>query len=110
MQLIPEKACESITDPSSGSVKLLMPRYGKWPYSRLIQPWLSQEKKFIAVPLEDRGSFLWSQIDGRRTIGDLVPGFVERFPDDSADAPKRLGAYLYQMHENKFLGFKNLPK
>lgn len=110
MQLIPEKACKWEMDSASGQVKVLIPRYGSWPYSFLIQPRLSQEKKFIRIPLEDRGSFLWGLIDGQRSIGDFVASFVEKFPDDKSDAPQRLGAFLYQMHENKFVTFVNLPK
>jgi hypothetical protein len=38
----------------------------------------------------------------------MVLSFEAEFPDDQEGVPERLSGYLYNMWENKFLGFSNL--
>jgi hypothetical protein len=110
MDLVPAKVRDAETDPQTGQVRLLIPRYEAWPFNKLIQPRLGPDKKFIRVPLEERGSHLWRHLDGVRCIGDLVPVFEAKFPEDTADIPQRVSAYLYQMYENRMIDFVNLPR
>ncbi len=110
MNLVPETVREAETDPETEMVTLLIPRYSSWPLNRLIQPYLGPEKKYLRVPLEARGSFLWAKIDGKLSIGDLVPDFENKFPTDNSDVPQRLASFLFQMFQNKFIRFLNHPK
>jgi len=108
MDLIPETLLESEICPEGKKVTLQVPRYTDPVFSRLIQPRLKGEKRFIRLPLDPRGSWIWQQSDGRTKIGDMVAGFAAEFPDDSQDLAERLSGYLYNMWENKFIGFNNL--
>jgi hypothetical protein len=109
MELVPEPSREVEIDPQTGAVKVLIPRYDSWPFNRLIQPRLGPEKRFLRVPLEERGSFLWGLMDGRRTVGEMIPEFNSRFPDDAGDVPQRLATFFYTMQANKFIRFAGFP-
>ena len=102
-KLIPERTVTCEEDAETGRFVVLMPRYTGPLWGRFLQPRMSPEKRFIRVPLEDRGSVLWRHIDGQRTIGDLIDIFCEAFAEDSEQASQRVGTYLFQMSENGFL-------
>ena len=72
---------------------------------RFLQPRLKEGKKYLHIPLEERGAFLWRGIDGERTVGDLAVSFRQSFPDEEDQVPERVATYLYQMLENDLLEF-----
>jgi hypothetical protein len=106
--LVPERRAASEPGGDPGRVVLLQPRYQGWLLGRLLQPRLPAHKKYLRVPLEERGSFLWALVDGRRTVADLVAAFEAEFPDERAQAGERVAGYLYHLAAHGFLGFANL--
>lgn len=109
MALIPVRACGWVEADAPGRVVVLQPRYGTGLLGRFLQPRLTESKKYLRIPLEERGSYLWKLIDGTRTAGDLAAAFSEAFPEDVQQVPERVAAYLYQMSENKLIDYANLP-
>lgn len=105
MTLVPRRAVDQDESSGSDEVVLLLPRFQSGLFGRFLQPRLSPQRKFLRVPLEERGRWLWARMDGVRTIGELVPDFADQFPDDQDQVPMRLGAYLYRMEENGFIEF-----
>jgi hypothetical protein len=111
MALVPERTAETSEadrEADHEAVVLLMPRFAGTIYARWLQPLVRREKRYIRVPLERRGSHLWRQIDGRRTVAELVADFVAAFPDDSEQAAERVCQYLYNLEQNRFIRFVNL--
>ncbi len=109
MDLIPMPRVAHEIEPDDGRVFLLIPRYTDAVLGRLVQPRLSEEKKFIRLPLEDRGALMWPHMDGKTSVGDLVALLGASFEGDQQDIAERLSGYLYAMWENKFIKFSNLP-
>ena len=107
MALVPEKACEWTQDDVPGRIILLQRRFSTGLLGRFLQPRLKDAKKHIRIPLEERGSFLWAQIDGKRTVGDMAEAFGLEFPGESEQVPVRVETYIYQMADNKLIGFAN---
>jgi hypothetical protein len=108
MTLVPERALDHEAGSRAGQIVLLQPRYQGFPFGQLIQPRLKGAKRFIRIPLEDRGSLLWHHMDGQRTVGQLVLLVADHFEDDNDEVPQRVGAYLYYMFENGFIRFVNI--
>ena len=108
MALVPQKACEWTEGRSPGQVVVLQPRFASGLLGRYLQPRLKGRRKFVRIPLEERGSFLWRRLDGKRTVGDLAGDFAREFPAEEKQVPERVATYLYQMHENNLISFVNL--
>lgn len=106
--LIPVRTVSAVDGDRPDQVVLLQPRYRGGLLGRFLQPRLPDHKKYLRVALEDRGSFLWGLLDGRRTVGELAAAFVARFPEDADRAPERVAGYLYNLEQNGFLCFRNL--
>lgn len=107
MSLVPEHACGWETGVMPGQVVLLQPRFQKGLLGRYLQPRLKENKKYVRIPLEERGSFLWCQIDGERTVAQMTEAFRDEFPGEADQVPQRVATYLYQMADNQLIGFTN---
>jgi hypothetical protein len=110
LELIPVRRFESQEDPIREQIVVLMPRYRDFLFGRLVQPHLGPGKRFLRIPLEDRGSFLWRLCDGQRTVADLTAAFTDQFPADTDDAPRRVSIYLHAMYDNGFITYLNLAE
>ena len=109
MELLPAPRVGHEVGPEEGKITLLIPRYTGTLLGRFLQPRLSEEKKYIRLPLDLRGALIWQHMDGKTKVVDLVHLFGENFEEDRQDVAERLSGYLYAMWENKFIEFKNLP-
>ena len=109
MDLVPAHRLAWQDDPDSDAVQVLVPRYTDPILGRLVQPRLASNKRYIRVPLEDRGSFLWRLLDGNRRVIDLVRAFEVAYPEDREQSPERVSMYLHAMYDNKFIEYLNIP-
>jgi hypothetical protein len=107
MGLVPEHACGWERGDRPGQVVVLQPRFHKGVMGRFLQPRLKDNKKYLRIPLEERGSFLWGLMDGRRTVGELTETFRGQFPGEADQVPQRVATYLYQMADNQIIRFTN---
>ena len=107
MGLVPVKTCGWAPGDIPGQTILLQPRFSTGLLGRFLQPRLTETKKFIRIPLEERGSFLWGLIDGKMTVGDMTEAFRREFPAENNQVPERVATYLYQMVDNGLIDFDN---
>ena len=109
LEMIPQKILTEETNPENGNTVLLVPRYTDPVLKRLLQPRLNDSKKYLRVPLENRGAYLWTVIDGKTAIYGFLEGFIEKFPEHTEQAPERIANYLAHMENNRFIRFVNKP-
>jgi hypothetical protein len=107
MALIPEKACGWTPGAEPGQVVVLQPRFRTGLLGRFLQPRLKESKKYLRIPLEERGSYLWEHMDGKATAGELAKEFGKDFAGDNDQIPERVATYLYQMVDNHLITFVN---
>ena len=110
LALVPAKRLDWQEDAAADRVVVLLPRYRDFLFGRLIQPRLGPAKRFLRVPLEQRGSFLWRLVDGERTVAQLSAAYAENFPEDSGEAERRVSLYLHAMYDNGFIKYLNLVR
>jgi len=108
LTLKPKQLVTSRADEQNVNTVLLVPRFQGGLFGRWLQPRLRENKKFIKVPLEERGAFLWSHCDGDHTVAELAYGYRQEFPGDVDQAEKRVCQYLYQLESNGFIEFVGL--
>lgn len=79
----------------------------------------SVAQKFFHTPrvshidLDSYGSFLWTRIDGKRTVGELAQEMKARFGQDAEPLYDRLVKYMQILHNNHFIllgGKDRIPK
>jgi hypothetical protein len=87
-------------EEAEGRVTLLRPKFVS-PWLRWLQNFLS--KPVFRVKLDEKGSFLWLQMDGTRTSAEVIARLRERFGEQAEPAEQRSLTFLYQMMEGRFL-------
>ncbi len=107
LTLVPRRSVDHARDESRNTAVLLVPRFQDRILGRWLQPRLRPEKRYLKVPLEHRGTFLWEHCDGTLTIAQLATRFREEFPDDDKQVETRICQFLYQMERNGFMEFTN---
>ncbi len=62
------------------------------------------------IDLDEQGSFVFRQIDGQRTIGDIALLVKENFPEEDGVLYSRLIKYMQILRNNKFIYFQGKDK
>lgn len=105
LDLVPQAQVATAPDSSPDRIILLQPRYAGPVWGRILQPLLPEDKKFVRVPLDPRGSLIWSRIDGETTIRSMAEGWEGRFPEDAEHVHHRICLFLARMRELGFISF-----
>lgn len=58
------------------------------------------------IKLDEYGSFLWKEIDGKRTVGQLAQRMKEQFGQQAEPLYDRLVHYMQILHNNQFILFQ----
>lgn len=63
--------------------------------------------KYSYIELDDFGSFVWEQIDGKRTIYEIGTFVKERFGKEAEPLFERLTKYFHVLRKNSFILYLN---
>lgn len=66
--------------------------------------------KVSRIRLDEYGSFLWKQMDGVNTVGELAVLLQERYGEAAQPLYERLISYLKILKNNRFIFFKRDDK
>lgn len=69
-----------------------------------------KKPKYTYVKLEGMGSFIWEQIDGKRTVYEIGQLLKEKYGDDAEPLYDRLCQYIKSLRTNQFILYANLVK
>lgn len=104
LTLIPEKLVES-EKKDDGLLYLVIPKFrgkrtGKWLTSKLKHPtW--------KIDLDEVGSFVWEQIDGRTNVEKIGERMQKHFGEKVEPVFDRLNLFLYTMRKEDLIRFSN---
>ena len=79
----------------------------KGPYHKIATV-LFRKPAVSHIDLDEIGSYIWQQIDGERTVGDIAVLMKEHFGEDMEKPESRLAKFLTILHNNKFVVY-NTP-
>ena len=73
-------------------------------YNRLAQKFFKRPKVSY-ISLDEYGSFVWQQMDGKRNVYEISKLVSERFGKDAEPVVERLVKYIQILYQNKFIGY-----
>jgi len=73
-------------------------------YNRLAQRFFHRPK-VSHISLDEYGSFVWQQMDGKRTIFEISHLVRERYGDKAEPLIPRLAKYFRILYQNHFIGY-----
>ena len=71
--------------------------------------WLAQKlfkkPRVSHIALDEYGSFVWQQMDGKRHVCEISKLVEEKFGDEAEPIVERLVKYIQILYQNKFIGY-----
>ncbi|MFN3780780.1 MAG: PqqD family protein [Candidatus Kapaibacteriota bacterium] len=89
-------------------VDVLVPRFTSKFAAKYILP--RMKNPYIRANLDELGSYLWLNIDGKTSVSILIDKMVERFSHRVEPATERVLLFLTQLYRAGFIGFYELTK
>lgn len=89
-------------------VDVLVPRFTNKFARKYILP--KMKNPFIRANLDELGSFLWLNIDGKTNVAKLIEIMMERFGDRVEPASERVLLFLTQLYKAGFINFFELTE
>ena len=102
LELIPHKLCESKIE--EGKVIILAPKFKSRLGKKLFEPLV--KNKYVNIYLDDLGSFVWQQMDGKKTVFEISEKLKEEFGEEVEPVYDRIGKFLAIMRINRFIELK----
>ena len=89
------------TTEADGRINLLVPPYGRGRWGKKLQTWFRASSH--RVRLDDIGSFVWQQCDGRNRVRDIAAAMHEHFGERVQPVEERLVLFLTQLVRGRFV-------
>ena len=99
-----------------GKVDILLPRFKNPVMKRALQP--RRKEEYIRIHLDDLGSAIWLQIDGKMNVHELCIQLQSLYPEKlnpPEETEERVAKFLSLLYQERYLTFceitteKNLP-
>lgn len=103
LDVIPFRRSHITTGLEGDCIVIAFPRFRfKWMRRWLLPKGMSPD---IHVRLEEHGTAVFEQIDGQRTVREIIEKLAVHFHGE-ANYESRVTTYLYQLQKDRFIGFR----
>lgn len=75
-------------------------------YNRIAQL-LFRKPKISRIELDELGSFIWQEMDGRKTVYEIGTAVKAKFGKKAEPLYERLCEYIKILHNNRFIVYEN---
>ena len=90
-----------------GMATLLYPKFKNKNVSKYM---LGNKTPYIHMKLDEIGTASWLLIDGKKKVSQIANELSEKLGDKIHPVHDRLGKFLSQLYNNKYISFKELQK
>jgi hypothetical protein len=91
-----------------GLVVVLIPRFQNAFLARWLQPKL--KRPYLRLSLDEHGSFLWNQCDGKTSIREMAVRMQQNFGRDFDPDCERISKFVVQLIRGDMITLKNLSE
>ncbi len=104
LKLIPERNVE-FEEEDNGKITLILEKT-KNPIIKAIINFFNRSQ-FFRIHLDEKGSFIWKLIDGKKNMEKIIEKIVEKFGEEDS-ITNRLKVFFIQLEKSKFIKYKNI--
>ncbi len=102
----PIRNCEFETN-ETGIVTLVIPKFKNKKFNDFM---LGPRKRYFRLTLEELGSAVWLQIDGRTKVSDICTKVYEICGEKIMPAEERVTKFLTTLYESRYITFAEIEK
>lgn len=89
-------------------VTVLIPKFKNKFAVKFISPKLKSD--MFRIKLDKLGSFIWTKMDGKNKVHQIVKEASEKFKDEIQPAEERVSKFLFQLYEQRLISFNELNR
>ena len=104
LELVPVKIVQS-EESQDGKVIILKPKFKYNFFLKYVLP--KMKHPYYKVDLDEFGSFVWKQIDGKQTVKEIGLRLKENFKEKVDPVYDRLSEYIHSLVRAEFIQFKD---
>jgi hypothetical protein len=105
-RLIPERNMKWHIDPDTQFVVIKKPKFKNSFLKKYLLPRLKRPD--YSVKLDKVGSFVWQNIDGKVSFGEIAEKMIKEFGDSIEPVNDRLGQFINSLRQYDFIIFVNM--
>ena len=105
MELVPVRTIEWEVHQETGLVHLKRLKFRSPLLKKLILPIFSEP--YFKIKLDEVGTFVWLEIDGRKTTGMIADAAREKFGQRVHPVYERLGKFIRSLKQSRFIDFRD---
>jgi hypothetical protein len=105
-KLVPERKINWEINPDTKFVVIKKPKFKNAFLKKYLLPRLKTPD--YSVNLDKFGSFVWQNIDGNRSFGDIAIKMKEEFGESVEPVDDRLGQFINSLRRYDFITFTNI--
>jgi len=94
------------SETKDGKIDLLTPKIKSEKIRRFFKK--QEEPDYYKVHLDDIGSSVWKLIDGQKNVEAIAREIHSKFGTKIEPVYERLGEFIRQLHQKKFISFENM--
>lgn len=107
LDLTPYRICSEELD-ENGLVTVLPQKFTNKILAKLLLPRLKQ--KHFRIKLDELGSAVWLEIDGKKNVSQIAAVLDERFKEKIAPVYERLTKYMTSLYLQEYISFNEIKK
>lgn len=105
-KLIPQRTINWEINPETKFVVIKKPKFKNPILKKYLLPRLKTPD--YSVKLDEVGTFVWQNIDGQRTFGEIAAKMREELGESVEPVEDRLGQFINSLRKYEFITFSNL--
>ena len=107
-KLVPERKMHWEIDPDTKYVVLKKPKLKNPLLKKYLLPRLKRPD--FSVKLDNIGTFVWQNIDGKRTFGEIADKMKKELGESVEPVEDRLGQFINLLRKYDFITFLNIEE
>ncbi len=107
LDLIPKRIAR-FEESGDGLITILKPKFKNKMLVKYLMPRVKSPN--FKVNLDEFGSFVWKQCDGKRTVEQIGNLLKEKFQDDIEPVYDRLALFIQSLARYRFIEYKNYDR
>jgi len=89
-----------------GTVTLIIPKFKNEKFGKWFLP--RRKSSNFSIHLDDLGTGVWMEIDGKKPLSEIVKILEEKFKDKISPATERVPKFVSQLYAQRYISFKQL--
>ena len=107
LEMTPIRMFEHIID-KEGKLTIIVPKFKNKAYRNFFIPTWRTEN--IKIKLDELGSAMWLEIDGKRNVQDICNALTEKFGAQIHPAEERVIKFISKLYDNRYISFVELSE